>query len=124
MKVLFLDDDRIRHDALDESLSGCTSEVWHVYSAENAIQAIGTQRFDLICLDFDLGTGASNGSVAAKAVASLDEDRRPDRVLLHTHNRDGAMSMASHLKPTGIWQRWYPFGTTFLQIVKSLVEWG
>ena len=71
MKVLFLDDDYVRHDAFNESLQGCTSEIWHVYSAEDAIKRMRERKFNLICLDFDLGTGCSQGSAVVVSIDGL-----------------------------------------------------
>lgn len=45
MRILFLDNDPARHAALDDSLQGAY-DVSHVYSVDNAVEALKGERFD------------------------------------------------------------------------------
>lgn len=124
MRVLFLDDDKVRHDSFAEAVKGIENgDVWHVYSASQAIHTLEKDpKYDLVCLDHDLGSGAGNGSDVAKYISTMPEDKRPERVILHTFQREGMVNMSSFLRPVGIWHRWMVFGPYFLDSVKSLME--
>lgn len=108
-KVLFLDDMQPRHDVFKKQTIGVL--VTHVYNAQDAITALDSEVFDVASLDHDLSleailtlpeAGASNkgewsGYDVALHIASMPEDKRPKRVILHTLNPAGRDRMAAAL---------------------------
>lgn len=122
MRVLFLDDSKERHEAFEKATRGISgADVFHVHSAGSAIWRLGKDRFDLVCLDYDLGEVSASGAQVAVFIARLPKDELPTRVFLHTLNRYGMLDMASVLRARKIWIWWYPFGIEFLNAVRSVM---
>jgi CheY-like chemotaxis protein len=105
MRILFLDNDPERHSAFDRWLGGAY-EVQHVYTVEDAIEALTVERFDIVSLDCDLDSQVTSaggapritvptGQEVAAFVAGMSE--RPGLVVIHSHNEAGAARMLSLL---------------------------
>lgn len=95
MRVLVLDDEEIRHTAIRAKLPN--SEQVHVYTAEEAIEALDHQeRFDIAFLDHDLGT-VCTGREVTRLITELPWYHRPTTVIIHSVNPVGAQRMHAEL---------------------------
>lgn len=120
MRILVLDDDSIRHDVFRWRFSA--HDVVHAYNYAAALDALRQQRpdrrFDLACLDHDLGDcdpDTANfyvdpesvpGSTGRVYMTGLDvafflRDHPhlcPPKVLIHSWNPDGAKNMEAVIR--------------------------
>ena len=123
MRILVLDDMKVRHEAFGRIYS--EHEVVSVYTYTEFLRQLEGARFDLIHLDHDLGDAVSNpdtwvdgwgstreftGGHAALRVCELSEDMRPHAVVVHSVNTSGAVQMLKDLRRVGIDCKWEPFG--------------
>ena len=99
MKILILDDDRIRHTHFIRNFSH--HEVTNVETAEEAIKALADFDFDAVFLDHDLGGEIfvnsfgpilNTGYTVAKWLAE-NPDRRPKHIYVHSLNPIGAKNI-------------------------------
>lgn len=111
MRVLILDDIQERHDAFGKLHEA--DECVHAYTHEQACDALLNQEpFDLAYLDHDLADFQSTGymgneertgtDVCVFLVRFVDKDRRPERVVIHSWNPDGARRMRRILQDAGV----------------------
>ncbi len=113
MKILILDDDTDRHAQF--KLNYASHELTHVLTADEAIEALKHNIFDVVCLDHDLGGmqmvdswgTEPTGYLVAKWIA-MNPDRKPKMIYIHSFNPDGARNMhnilpGSILAP-GMWK--------------------
>lgn len=118
MRVLFLDDDPARHEAMKRLAIG--HNVKHVHTAAEALEALQAERFDLAALDHDLGGQTfvpSEQEDTGYAVASAIADGRvivPRAVVVHSFNPVGAQRMAERMSAAGVRVSVAPFGTWHL----------
>ena len=114
MKVLFLDDDRTRLDKARRSFIGC---VFHeAETAEEAIRLLKENSpYDLVSLDHDLGgqiyvqSDEVSGYEVAIFIPTMDEDKLPKRIIIHSFNPVGAVNMQRVLEDGGIRSLRIPF---------------
>jgi CheY-like chemotaxis protein len=100
MKILFLDDDQIRHQVFDSMIlsANSTAQVWHKYNAQETIDSLEAQDFDMILLDHDLGEDLT-GKIVATWIA---ENLAPGPVIvLHSWNFFGRADMEKSLRAAG-----------------------
>ena len=97
-RILFLDDDPARHRDFDRAHR--TDEVTHCFTAADAMQVLDdSPPFDELHLDHDLGGRIfvtevkETGYEVVLHVARLPKERLPARVVIHTHNLNGARRM-------------------------------
>lgn len=105
MKVLFLDDDPERHRRFAMAHIGC--DVTYMWVVAEAIAALDREHHHQASLDHDLGgvasqltlpeAGESSGYDVALHIASMPADRRPDLVVVHSFNPEGARRMVRAL---------------------------
>lgn len=103
LRVLVLDDDDTRHNLFREWLE--EHEAHHVHTAAQAMKALHNEpRFDIVCLDHDLGILSSapgsdvSGAVVAQFIAhGLDEEKQPRRVIVHSWNSVGVRAICGAL---------------------------
>jgi CheY-like chemotaxis protein len=129
MRILFLDDDRLRHDAF--AATHGADEVVHVFTAHEAVAALAGQgRFDLAQLDHDLAEefylalsgglretpepgdppyDPGTGMDVVRHIISLPVEQRPGKVVVHTHNAVGSV-MVGELERAGVPATWVRFG--------------
>jgi len=125
MRVLVLDDNVFRHDTFDRTYDGPDDEVVHSYRYFHFLHLLLTCKWDLVHLDHDLGDFVDdadtyydgwgkkqeyNGQHAAMRICELEDDRLPDRVIIHSVNPAGARAMKSMLFRRGVPVTWEPFG--------------
>jgi CheY-like chemotaxis protein len=114
MRVLVVDDDKVRHDFFDKAYAEC--EVVHAYGYYEATDALDRgAKFDIIQLDHDLGdhrkpdtltemygTYELNGyHIAVYLVMDLPFDKRPGKVIVHSINPGGAHGIEMFLERHG-----------------------
>lgn len=117
MRILILDDDKIRHNRFDKFFADrCGDEVVHVHNVEEATQALLVERFDLVHLDHDLEDFIyvpykmeRTGMDVAKFIVDLPENLRPHRVVVHSWNVAAAPRMVAVLRDAGIPAAWFQF---------------
>ena len=126
MRILFLDDNHDRHRIFAENYKG--NEIVHVFTASAAQKALlESPRFELVSLDHDLGDFANlngepeywvddygrkrefDGQFVAAEVAGLPDELRPDHVIVHSVNPEGARRMVQIIERVGIPVRYEPF---------------
>ena len=116
MRILFLDDDEERHKRFRMETIGC--DVVHVRTVAECIQAImENEPFDEFSLDHDLGGQVyvqeeqGTGTEVARWIAEkMPEDKRPERVIVHSFNFEGSKRMLGLLRGAGIHAYRLPFG--------------
>jgi CheY-like chemotaxis protein len=116
MRILFLDDDELRHRLIAEQLIGHDATATRTV-AETA-KALEGAPFDLACLDHDLGglqmvdsEEEETGHTVAKLIAAMPPERRPRQIIVHSFNSVGAGRMVQVLKAAGYENvEWHPFG--------------
>lgn len=121
MKILFLDDMSSRHDVA-KARKRAGSEITHVYTAEEAIEALKGTTFDIVSLDHDLAPehykhlrgelppgSAATGMVVAEFIAKLPREQRPGFAVVHSWNEWKGPKMVEVLKRAGIDAQYEPF---------------
>lgn len=115
MRILFLDDDQTRHKRFKILTIG--NNVDFVWTSKECIAALLTnERYDLVCLDHDLGGKTfveekeNSGTEVAEWIRyKLSKDKYPDKIIIHSSNPQGADRMYDHIFHTGILCRKIPF---------------
>lgn len=115
MKILFLDDDELRHTYAAQALIG--HDVHHVRTVPEALASLAEHEFDVAMLDHDLGgtqyapSDEESGYQVAVAIAERVTPA-PRRVVVHSYNQPGAARMVTALRGGGVQSAWFPFGPT------------
>jgi hypothetical protein len=128
MNILFLDDEKIRHDLADKYLVGHTA--LHAYTAPQAIDMIDTSKdkIDLALLDHDLhhfieenGHRSERHGVwfVSHLLTDIPSDKWFSRAIVHSYNADGGRYMCDDLRKAGIQADYRPFSGSML---RELVE--
>lgn len=122
MRILVLDDIETRHEVIGKMLKRRGHEVVHVYTYDDAVNALQGERFDEMFLDHDLecyvpsmyGSRELTGTEVARSVACLPKEKQPTRVTVHSWNDAGAKRMRSILQEQGIHVDLRPFSTLWI----------
>jgi len=101
MKILFLDDEKYRHNEFAQNAIGAT--VTHVYSADEAIRELQTNEYSLVFLDHDLEPAHyrerkpedKDGQYIADKIVELDIEL--PFIVIHSLNPLGAAKMLEKL---------------------------
>jgi CheY-like chemotaxis protein len=109
-RVLVLDDDEKRHDWFRDKAEALNWELHQAWTAEEAIESLDRNDFDLVFLDHDLEIGrlklgapynwGPNGTVAARHIAVMVA--KPRHVHIHSVNRGGAAGMEKILRAAAV----------------------
>ena len=122
LKVLFIDDDPERHEYFKRNAKQANSpygfvSVKHVWTHDDAVEALRTESWDVVYFDFDLndhphlntsyetgmyGRRKLNGEDIAVAMVQLDSSAWPKRCVVHSHNVGGASLISKVLTKAGI----------------------
>ena len=102
MKILILDDDMNRHQLFDKNYA--IHELVHVQTAQEAIDQLKVNTFDVVFLDHDLGglqmveSGGKEptGYDVAKWIA-MNPERKPKQVFVHSLNPVGSQNIKNVL---------------------------
>lgn len=121
-KILFLDDDPMRHMKFRDTMARneWDVDVRYVWGVVDAIAAMKKERFDLACFDHDLSvedqmcdpdgtTREPNGTYLAQRMIEELTITMPTKVLVHSYNAPGARSMIAILETAGVEVHWKPF---------------
>ena len=113
MRVLVLDDEEARHVHFRSVLRN--QDATFCFNFDEVVHAMTFEdRYDLVMLDHDLGTGNSQNAMmvglpnadgydVAKFIAhDLEEAKRPTRAIIHSWNHIGAANMEAVLRDVGI----------------------
>jgi CheY-like chemotaxis protein len=123
MRILFLDDMRVRHDSFDLQLQQTGLHAVQAWTGEQAIELLRREGFDAVLLDHDLGeehyaehragerapSRLADGTTVADFVAQLPVELRPRVAIIHSWNRYGANRMANVLYCAGVRVLQIPF---------------
>ncbi len=114
MKILFLDDDDLRHELFAEQAKSGGHQAFHAHSIGEFDGLVDLHDFDEVWLDHDLndfqydsltadmyGEGELDGRAAAHTLKNLLPERRPKKVVIHSWNPTGAERMAEILREGG-----------------------
>lgn len=123
MKILILDDMKVRHDTFDSRYIG--SQIDHAYSYSDFLKfLVDESPYDLIMLDHDLGDfykdydyyydgwGSKreyNGQHAAIKVTNLPDELLPKQVIIQSVNTVGAQAIFNIIDNRGIKVKLEPF---------------
>lgn len=112
MKILFLDDYLERYERMAEV---CDSAV-HVETVPETIELLRTARWDVVCLDHDLGGETfvdPSRPDCGMAVVRWMVEHRPavGRVIVHSANFESAPIMRDALAAAGYAVEWIPFAS-------------
>lgn len=121
MNILFLDDSSERHKIFAPKCVGHT--LHQAYTADEAIDLLKANLYDLICLDHDLGgpesenqmqEGAKDGRYVARALIEMAASgRTQDAVIwVHSLNRPAACEMCRLMQSAKLNANLYPFAWT------------
>lgn len=117
MNILFLDDDASRTAAFLDRIPDAVA----VQTAEQVIAELPTRSWDVVCLDHDLGGEFfvdSGREDTGAGVARWIAENKPSigRIIIHSHNPDGAKNMEATLARVGYNVVCIPFATLINQI--------
>ncbi len=119
MKILFLDDDPVRHARFQKAHVG--ADVTYVWNSDDAIKELKEntkETFDFVSLDHDLAAqknmelppaGEGSGYDVALFIASMPMDKQPKLAVIHSFNPEGARRMRIVLNKAGIHTMRIPF---------------
>lgn len=121
MRILILDDDQTRHDALARRYA--EHEVVHVYNVKDAQAALAAGGFDLASFDHDLADyqvetliGGATVSreltgydVVTYLVTEVPRDLWPPAIIVHSWNAPRARVMTDVLREHGVAATYKPF---------------
>jgi CheY-like chemotaxis protein len=113
VRILFLDDDKARHQKVREGFIG--NVVVYALTYDEAVAALTSEPFDVAYLDYDLVTQSATvektGFDVARHIATLPPEQRPRRVVIHSVNEVGQSRMADVLSAVGCPVSIKPFNT-------------
>jgi hypothetical protein len=138
MKILFLDDEEMRHRLVRRH----TMRFTHVHTAQQAIEAMQAQRFDVVFLDHDLAPshyvslqqaqagvwgselgGQPTGYEVVRWMVKQDPATVPAHTIIHSMNPAGADRMVSALHQAGLTAERRVFGSdSFMVALKGLAR--
>jgi CheY-like chemotaxis protein len=114
MRILFLDDDPLRHEAFAEQAKVGGHEAAHALTFGEFMGLTDGKQWDEVWLDHDLndhdavsrwtdmyGDGEQNGVDAARWLAAQLPEHRPSKVVIHSWNPTGAARMRAVLEEAG-----------------------
>lgn len=121
MKILFLDDNKLRWDFLQPVIRSYpgTETTW-VQTVEECIKELEKKIYDVVMLDHDLGgeimvkSGKGTGYEVAEWIANNMKDCMPGRIYIHTQNPEGSKNMKLVLPDAVV----IPFPMLMMQLSK------
>lgn len=110
MRILFLDDNLVRHSRFKMNRIGCI--LVQAFTYEQAIKALDENpQFDEVYLDHDLSDAAAagkpgpeerTGADVARYIAAMPKEKVPRLVYIHSFNFSGRTRMVQILGDAGI----------------------
>lgn len=123
MKILFLDDDPIRHRAIKKQIKNVQQQDVQLVQAFDLTQFQShlNDSFDIIFLDHDLRDEV--GTKAVEPLFEMDYNRKTF-FIIHSNNPVGAKNILTKLKSAGFERAiWYPFGVNATWLDSCIYEW-
>lgn len=121
MRILILDDDNVRHVAFNNFFVG-KAFVKNVSTAEQCINELENNQWDIVFLDHDLGgdtfvvSDIGTGWEVAKWIHD-HPDKKPYDVIIHSFNPSGAHLMKNLIKDSmyipGIWNNLHQYSFNY-----------
>jgi CheY-like chemotaxis protein len=127
--VFILEDDPTRSEAFAFALQG--ADVYHLAKDVDEALAKFEPPYDLVLLDHDLGgeafVSSGEANTGAGFVRAMNEDEQKKalqgaRVVVHSWNPDGALTMLKLLKDRGVMAFRIPYGKELLNFCRTLCE--
>jgi len=89
MRILFVDDEALRHERANRAFAG--HEVTHAYTVDAARHKVLTKAFEVICLDHDMADDGTSGADVARSIVArvAGGGWAPKFVWVHTWNPVG-----------------------------------
>lgn len=124
MRILILDDEKVRHDDFEIAYAG--HEVSHAYTYNEFVRLLESgSPWDLIHLDHDLGEvdGCDtfldgwgtvryfNGFHASTRICELHDHQLPGEVIVHSVNPLGSQNIMFNLHARWVKASWHPYTT-------------
>jgi CheY-like chemotaxis protein len=116
MRILFVDDEKYRHDTFRKNSVG--HHVDYAYNAETALAFLTEHCYDVVCLDHDMSietqnqllTGEKDGRYIVKELIRLKPEISKETVfVVHSLNYAGSREMVASLKEAGYSAKAIPF---------------
>jgi hypothetical protein len=114
MKILFFDDDELRHVQFKRLVKhNYHAEFFYAYDVKQAKKMLSEQYFSVVSLDHDMSgqiyqpSGEGTGYEVAEFIATLDT--KPNIAIVHSFNEKGAPLMVDVLQKAKINTEWIPF---------------
>jgi hypothetical protein len=114
MRILFLDDDDLRHEIFAEQAKAGGHESFHAHTVDEFAGLVDLHDFEQVWLDHDLndfqyesksadmyGSNEIDGRAAAHILNGLLPERRPKKIVIHSWNDTGAARMEAILRSGG-----------------------
>jgi len=124
-QILFLDDDLTRTRVFwDEMGARSDFKFKWVETADQAIEQLSKQKWDIICLDHDLGgkvfqdSAKGTGYEVAEFLSKMNPKNDP-AIYIHSWNPIGAENMRNILKGQAFY---VPFGLDYVKFIISYAE--
>jgi CheY-like chemotaxis protein len=126
IKILFLDDDKMRHNVFAEHMQELC-QITHATTSIEAIKALQRQKIDVVCLDHDLGdfgdNNAGDGLEVAEFIAlHLTKDMAPQGIIIHSYNIPASKRMEESLIESHSPFISRPFGPNMIETTKNLIK--
>jgi CheY-like chemotaxis protein len=119
--ILFLDDDHNRIEQFRQHCTWCTV----VETAQEAIDKLSNEEFNIVFLDHDLGgeqmVSSDREDCGMEVVRWISENKPTiDQIIVHTLNIDAGLQMVSRLKGAGYPTDQVPFLYFFSRVYPQL----
>ena len=121
MKILIIEDAEVRQDRLKKILSSITENIDCTKYAQEGIELLEKNAYDVVFLDHDL-IGAQSGSHLTMEWANRPQSFATQKpiVIIHSMNGEGARKMETHLKGLTSKTERIPFKLIILETVDIL----
>jgi len=108
MKILFLDDDKLRHEYIESIFKDIDQELTHVWNFDECVSALHNNEYDIVYLDHDLNFFVEGVKGRLVELTGYDVAKwivmhltyKP-RIIVHSWNPVGADNMYTLLHDNG-----------------------
>lgn len=128
MKILFLDDDKVRCEWILKELSGSFYNLTIVNDVKSCIQKLDNEQFDIVCLDHDLGGKVfvdsgeeETGMEVVRWIERRDGNIDVNLFIVHSWNGPAARDMNARLNESGYKSHSIPFGNGLVKKLKAQI---
>lgn len=125
MRILFVDDELVRHKKIEQALFDFDHELVHACGVEEAFTFIKDDvAFDIISLDHDMGP--NNNDTGYYLIQKLCNDiqcvekMKAATIFIHSFNIGGALNMRGYLQHFGLSAELIEFGENLMRRIKEI----